>query len=65
MRTLSKGSYVLFSMLLGRSGPDDACTWPARQHRNDIRTLAKEDREKMYERHRAFREKTRRWNDGT
>ena len=58
VRALSKGSYVLFSMLVGRTRPDDGCPWPARQHRNDIRPPANEDRERMYERHRAFREKT-------
>ena len=58
VRTLSKGSYVLFSMLVGRTGPEEECPWPARQHRNDIRLLAHESRERMYERHRAFREKT-------
>ena len=63
VRTLSKGSYVLFSMLVGRTGPDAGCPWPARQHRNDIRPLANESRERMYERHQAFREKTRQWNE--
>lgn len=57
VRTLSTGSYVLFSMLVGRTGPEDTCMWPARQHRNDIRPLADESRERMYERHRVFREK--------
>ena len=49
---LSKGSYVLWSLVFGRMHLDDPpCDWPDSAHRSDVRPLAGESRERLRQRH--------------
>ena len=50
--SLSKGSYVLWSLVFGRMAPGSPCDWPDAAHLLDCRMLAGESRGRMYERHR-------------
>lgn len=54
---LSKGAYMLWSLVLERQPPGFHCDWPDDAHVRDIRPLAHESRERLYERfehwHRA------------
>lgn len=55
---LSKGSYELWSLVLGRVKCEDPpCDWPDNAHRLDIRPLAGDTRERLYERHRRAHER--------
>ena len=48
---LSKGSFVFWSLMLGRMELEERCSWPDDAHRLDYRPLAGVPREKLYERH--------------
>ena len=48
---LSKGSYVLWSLVFDRMAIGTICDWPDTAHRLDYRMLANESRERLYERH--------------
>lgn len=54
---LSRGSYVLFSLVFGlmEVGAAD-CDWPYTAHIKDWRPLADQTRERMYERARVYHE---------
>ena len=52
---LSKGSYVLWSLVYDRIALGTICDWPDTAHRLDYRMLAYESRERLYERHRQRR----------
>ncbi|MCY3768857.1 MAG: hypothetical protein OXG56_05765 [Gammaproteobacteria bacterium] len=52
---VSKGSYVLWSLVFERMALDDPCDWPDTAHALDCRMLAHDSRERMYERHRNYR----------
>ena len=55
---LSKGSYELWSLVLGRVKCEDPpCDWPDNAHRLDVRPLAGETRERLRARHRLARER--------
>ena len=55
---LSKGSYELWSLVLGRVKCEDPpCDWPDNAHRLDVRPLANDTRERLYERHRRAHER--------
>ena len=49
---LSKGSYVLWSLVFGLMQPGVRCDWPDTAHALDYRMLAKDSRERMFQRHR-------------
>ena len=57
---LSKGAYVLNSLRFGLMGPRDKCDWPHSAHRNDVRPLRGQSRERLYARHARWREIKRR-----
>lgn len=48
---LSKGSYVLWSLVFGRIEPGAVCGWPDNAHRLDAKPLAGQDRERLIRRH--------------
>ena len=52
---LSKGAYVLNSLRFGLMGPRDKCDWPHNAHRNDLRPLGGQSRERFYARHARWR----------
>ncbi len=48
---VSKGSYLLWSLLFGRLEPGARCAWSDRAHRLDYRPLANDTKETMIARH--------------
>ena len=54
-RTMSRKSYVWWSLKLGLMQPGDRCDWPYDGHANDIQPLANQSRERLYARHAAYR----------
>ena len=54
---LSRRSAIWWRLRLGLSVEEVERTWPRNRHRNDIKPLANEPRERMYERHRIAHEK--------
>ena len=55
---MSRQAFILWSIRLGLKRIDFVCEWPRDAHIRDIRPLASATREQLYERHRAWRERT-------
>ncbi len=58
--SISRGSYILWSIKLGLADAGMECDWPRDAHVRDIRPLAFASREDLYRRHRLRRDRRRR-----
>ena len=56
---VSRGSVLLWRAVLGLPTEEVRRTWPRGRHRNDVKMLDNESRERMYERHRRVHEARR------
>lgn len=58
-RHVSRGAVILWRLRFGLPTEHIRQTWPRHTHRNDIKPLANESRERLYERHRIRHELNR------